>query len=119
MVRSAHMRKTMLVLAVVIAIVAVVVPTCRMVGCAMEMGSVDMLHHGLSFTSHCGGQYVMNATPDAVVAAGSDALTLAIVAAVFAALMFARPREAFQPVRFIDATPPPPPEDPRGERLRI
>ncbi|TLM79505.1 MAG: hypothetical protein FDZ75_08775 [Actinobacteria bacterium] len=120
MIQPAQMRRTMLALAIVIAIVAVVVPTCRMVGCSMETGSMGLMRGcELGFWSHCGGTWVTNAAPDAVVPAGSDALTLALVAMVAAALALLAPRVAASPVRVIDPTPPPPPREPRGERFRI
>ena len=34
----AHMRRMILPLAVVVAVVAIAVPTCQMIGCDMEMG---------------------------------------------------------------------------------
>lgn len=120
MIRPAQMRKTMLALAIVIAIVAVVVPTCRMVGCSMDMGPMGFMHFGgVGFSSHCGGTWVTNVAPDAVVPSGADGLTLALVAMVAAALALLMPKMTASPVRVIEPTPPPPPQDPRGERFRI
>jgi hypothetical protein len=112
------MRKTAVALAIVIALVAIVVPTCRMVGCSMEMGFMSS-GMGLGFLPNCGGTYVMSGAPAAVLPAGADSLTLALVAAVVAAIALFRPRVATRLVRIIDAAPPPPPEDPRGERFRV
>lgn len=111
-------RKALLALAIVVAFVAIVVPTCRMVGCSM--GAMP-LHMGdtAGFFSLCDGTYVTSNAPSAVIPSGADALVLALVAAVFAAVA------AFQPsVRVVRITshpsdPPPPPEDPRGMRLRV
>jgi hypothetical protein len=67
----------------------------------------------------CGGTYVTNSAPTAVVPSGADALVLALISAVVAALVLMRPPVVVRTVRVRDADPPPPPADPRGERLLI
>lgn len=115
-----HNRKTLVALAIVIAFVAVVVPTCQMVGCSMT-GSMPWGHHmeGFGFTSDCGGTYVTNSAPSAIVPAGADSLTLAVFAAVVAAVALSRPPLLVQAIRSHASDPPPPPEEPRGERFRV
>jgi hypothetical protein len=116
---SVHNRKALIALAIVVAFVAIVVPTCRMVGCSMG-GAMPFGHSNMAgFFGDCGGTYVTSTAPSAVVPAGADALVLALVTAVFAALVLAKPPVVVQAVRVHDADPPPPPEDPRGERLRL
>lgn len=121
MSRFVHTRKTMIVLAIVVAVVAIVIPTCRMVGCSMEMGGA--MPFGTQWTpgffADCGGEFVVNGTPVAVVPSVADALTLALLGSIVAALALWRPRVVVTPIRFVDASPPPPPENPRGERLRL
>lgn len=116
-----HTRKAMIAFAIVIAFVAVVVPTCRMVGCSMSVGSTMPWGHQpmAGLFGDCGGQYVVNGTPAAVVPSGADSLTVALLAAVVAALALLSPRIASRPALIPDATPPPPPEEPRGMRFRL
>jgi len=114
-----HNRKALVALTIIVAFVAVVVPTCVMVGCsmggAMPFGHLDMT----SLYSDCGGTYVTNTAPSAIVPAGADSLVLALVSAVLAALVLFRPAPTVQTIRVHASDPPPPPEDPRGERLRL
>jgi len=115
-------RKTLIAIAIVIAFVTVVVPTCRMVGCQMQMGSYMGFMHGgdaLGFFSDCGGTWSVSDVPVGVIPSGISTLLLAFISAFFAATMLLRPQVVVEAVRFVDADPPPPPESPRGERLRV
>lgn len=119
--RAVHHRKALIALAIVVAFIAIVVPTCRMVGCSMSLGSAMPFgdHPMVGFFGDCGGTYVTSSSPSAVVPAGADALTLALVSAVLAALALSVPRVRVQTIRVHASDPPPPPEPPRGERLRL
>jgi hypothetical protein len=110
----------MIALAIVVAFIAIVVPTCRMVGCSMS-GAMPFGNHMdmPGFFSDCGGTYVTSGAPNAIVPAGADALVLALIAAVIAAMVLFSPPAVVQTVRVHASDPPPPPEDPRGERLRL
>lgn len=114
-------KRALLVLIVVVAFVAVVVPTCRMIGCNMKMGAITPFgHHTLpGMYSTCGGEMVFNSVPQAVVPSGADSLTVALIGAVLAAVALLSPRSQsrFVPVRA--QAPPPPPEDPLGTRLTL
>jgi len=114
-------RKTIIALAIVVAFVAVVVPTCQMVGCSMDMGYMPFMHGQADFniSSMCGGEWVASQAPSGIVPAGADSLVLALVSAVVAAVLMLRPQLASRPVRIEEFTPPPPPEEPRGERFRV
>jgi len=116
---SAHNKRALIALAIVVAFVAIAVPTCRMVGCsmggAMPFGNTDMA----GFFGDCGGTYVSSSAPSAIVPAGADSLVLALVTAVVAAVALTKPPVLVQAIRVHDSDPPPPPEDPRGERLRL
>ena len=46
MYRLLDNRKSLIAIAIVVAFVTVVVPTCRMVGCQMEMGYMGFMHPG-------------------------------------------------------------------------
>jgi hypothetical protein len=114
-------RKALIALAIVVAFVAIVVPTCRMVGCSMTMGTaMPFGHQGMpGFFGDCGGSYVTSSAPSAVVPSGADALVLALVAAVLAALVLFQPNVVAERARVATTGPPPPPDDPQGERRRL
>ena len=73
----------MLPLAVVVAIVAIAVPTCRMVGCDMgDAGAMPFVpHNGPHVSSMCLGQWELSTSPTGIVPSGSDPLVLSLVAA--------------------------------------
>lgn len=123
MYRLANNRKALIALTVAIAFVAVVVPTCRMVGCSMDMGSLGMTHHLGStpaMNSTCGGEYT---TTDGsllgVIPVGIETLILALFATLLAArALFATVMQS-RVLSVAYATPPPPPDSPLGVRLRL
>lgn len=110
----------LLALVIVIASVAVVIPAARMVGCDMPMGGAMPFGRSAipGFFSDCGGTFVVSSAPSAVVPSGADALTLALLASVMVALVLFRPPLVARTARVHVAGPPPPPEDPLGERFR-
>jgi len=115
-------RKTLIAIAIVIAFVTVVVPTCRMVGCQMQMGGyMGFMQPGdtAGLFSDCGGAWTLSDTPVGIIPASVNALVLALFAAIAAAVVLLRPQMVARPVRIVDAAPPPPPEEPRGERFRV
>lgn len=114
---STH-RKALIALAIVVAFVAIVVPTCRMVGCsmgAMPLGHMEMP----GFFGMCDGTYVTSTAPSAVVPSGADSLSLALISVVLAAVAAFQPRLRAVRITSHPSDPPPPPEDPRGMRLLI
>lgn len=112
--------RALVALAIVVAFVAIVVPTCRMVGCSMAGGEMSWGHSLVpGFFQSCGGTFVTSSQPNAIVPASSDTLVLALVAALMAAAVLYRPRVAFQRIISHPADPPPPPEDPLGSRFRV
>lgn len=113
-------RKTIIAIALVFAFVAVVVPTCRMVGCSMSGGmSWGNNAHGLGIFGTCGGTFVTNAATAAAVPPTGYSVLLALIAALIAVIVFYEPPVAVERIRVHASDPPPPLEDPRGERLRI
>lgn len=118
MKRESTHKKALIALAIVVAFVAIVVPTCRMVGCSMggmPLGHMDMP----GFFGTCGGTFVTNTAPNAVVPSGADSLSLALISLVVAALMAFQPKVRVMRICAHPSDPPPPPEDPRGMRLLI
>ena len=116
-----NMRKLTLPLILVVAVVAVIIPACQMVGCTGSMRYLPLITDVTSFTnpSSCGGTFVFDKTPTAIVPAGADSLTLTLVAALGVAAVLFAPRVEARPVRIVRIEPPPPPEDPRGERFLV
>lgn len=117
-------RQLLLVMALLVALVAIVIPTCRMVGCSMEMGSsMSMAGHGSMggavFNAACGGKRIFNSTPNAIVPSGADSLTLALVATVIAALALILPAVSTRRSGAFVIAPIPPPLPVRGERTRL
>lgn len=113
-------RRMMIVLAVVVAVVAIVVPTCRMVGCSMSMGSPMSGHDGMTILfGDCGGELVYNTTPSAVVPSGLDSLTVALLAALLAAAALLLPQVKPRAMLITERASPPPPLDSGGMRLRL
>jgi hypothetical protein len=119
----AHMRRMLLPLAIVVAIVAIAVPTCRMVGCDMDMGAMGAMRivpiTGTHMSAACPGQWEFSSGVASIVPRGSDSLTLTLVAALFAAVVLFAPQVVARPVLARVSNPPPPPEEPRGERFRV
>lgn len=121
-------RRMLIAMTMIVVLVAVVFPTCRMIGCSMEMGpngampiSMHQLAMGDMFriTGDCGGEYVTSETFDGLVPTGVEALLLALMAALVGGIVFMAPRVRFEASRLAYATPPPPPLEPRGERFLI
>jgi len=116
----AHMRKALLPLAIVVAIVAVAVPTCRMVGCDMDMGAMPFVPmHGVHFTAPCPGAWELSASPVGTIPSGGNSLLLTFIAALAAVVLLFSPQVVSRPVLARVSNPPPPPDDPLGARFRV
>jgi hypothetical protein len=116
----AHMRRMLLPLAIVVALVAIAVPTCRMINCDMDMGAMRIMPMGgTHVASNCSGQWEFSSTPTSTLPGGSDSLLLTIVAALCATVVLIAPQVASRPVLARVSNPPPPPDEPRGERFRV
>jgi len=115
------MRRYLLPLAIVVAIVAIAVPTCRMVGCDMgAMGAMPLVpHNGPHVSEMCLGQWELSSTPTGIVPTGSDPLTLSLFAALVAAVIVLAPQRAARHEFAYVSNAPPPPQDPLGERFRV
>ncbi len=114
-------RKSLIALAIAVALVAIVVPTCRMVGCSMENGYMGFMHAGseLGLFGSCGGEYTSTAGPEGVIPPGGQSLLLSLFAALAAVAVVFMPQLVSRPVYLVEATLPPPPEDPLGARFRV
>lgn len=117
-----HNRRVLIALVIALAVVAAVVPTCRMVGCSMDMsGSMSgmsmMNPFGQSVGQHCGGRIVNTTAPLAGMPSVADSLTLAVVIAAGLALL--APRLLSGQAQILAREPVPPPEPPGGQRLRL
>lgn len=130
MSRFTHNRRALLALVVVVAIVAVVYPTCRMVGCSASSYIAQMPHPGAfglaaamgdapRLMNDCGGEFLSSTNPLGVMPAGIESLLLALTAALIVGIAILGPQVAMQLVLVPLAEPPPPPLDPRGERFRL
>ena len=114
------MRRFILPLAIVVAIVAIAVPTCRMVGCDMDMGAMPFVpHNGPHLSSACLGQWEFNSAPTGIVPGGTDSLILSFLVAIAAVVVLTSPQRTARPVLAFAGDPPIPPLAPRGERFRV
>jgi len=114
------MRRMLLPLAIVVALVAIAVPTCQMIGCDMEMGGMPFVpFSGARMSADCSGEWALFTTPASTLPSGSDTLLVSLIAAITAAVVLLAPQLTGRPVLVRVSNPPPPPEDPRGERFRV
>jgi len=114
------MRKALLPLAIVVAIVAVAVPTCRMVGCDMDMGAMRFVPmQGVHLTAPCPGTWELSSAPAGTVPNGGGSLLLTFIAALAAVVVLFSPQVVSRPVLARVSNPPPPPDDPLGARFRV
>jgi uncharacterized membrane protein len=119
MTRIADRFRSILVpLLIVVAFVAIMVPTCQMIGCNGMM-VIPRAIGGPVFHSVCPGTLVVSSTPAAVIPDSASSLLLTLMAAIVVAAVVFSPRVSVRPVRIMDAAPPPPPSDPLGERFRV
>jgi hypothetical protein len=123
MSRFTDIRRFALPLIMVVVLTAIAVPTCAMVGCDMDMGPLGAMpfvpFNGPRAASTCGGEWVLNSTPAGTLPSGPDTLLLTFLAAFVAAVMVLAPQSASRPVLVRVSNPPPPPDDPLGERCRV
>lgn len=116
----AHMRRALLPLAIVLAIVTVAVPTYSMVGCKMDMGAMRFVPmRGFHFTAPCPGSWVLSTGPVGTVPVTSSPLLLTFMAALAAVFVLIAPQFMVSPVVVRAKNPPPPREEPRGQRYRV
>ncbi len=107
-------------LVVMMAVVAIAIPTTTMIGCDMGMGSgMPFMPSGSGIYNGCTGEWATTTGPVGVLPNGVENLLLALGVAIVAVAVTLAPREAAAPVRFAADEPPPPPEDPLGQRTRI
>lgn len=113
-------RRLMIAMVIAVAFVAIVVPTCRMVGCSMQMTGYMgfMPEAGLGIFSDCGGKYVSSDIPEALSASTMETLAFALIAMLAVAIV-QRPIPVVQRIRSHSSDPPPAPTEPRGERFRV
>ena len=120
MFRAMHSRRTLIAVAALVAFIAIVIPTCQMVGCSMSGGAMSWGNMSMpGFFGTCGGNFVVNQVPPAVIPPNGTALVLALVAMLIVAPSLLTPRVHVQLISAHDSDPPPDPLDPRGESLRI
>jgi len=109
-----------MVLVTVLAVVAIAIPTCTMIGCDMGMtGGMPFMPSGTGIFNACSGEWVTSSGPLGVLPNAAENLVIALSAAFIAVAVVLSPRASaiVEPAYFAD--PPPPPEDPLGQRTRI
>jgi hypothetical protein len=115
--------KVLLTAMVVIAVLAVAIPTCQMIGCDMSAMCGTMMRivtpFGQHLTAPCGGVWVSSGTVTGIVPTNLLSLLLALMAAFGLTAMFSSPERVTRPLFVIEANAPPPPIEPRGERYLL
>jgi hypothetical protein len=107
-------------LVVMMAVVAIAIPTCTMIGCDMGMsGGMPYMPSGTGIFNSCAGEWVTNTGPAGVLPGGFENTVLVLGALIMAVAITLVPRESSSIVQVLAAEPPPPPEDPLGQRTRI
>lgn len=121
MKRSAALRSITAV-AIAVAIAAIMVPSCQMVGCSLPMGATMPWGHQSvpGLFGDCGGTWVYTQAPDAVLPTGPDPLvslaTILLSAFAGSAVAVAAPQNA----RLLVALAASPPREPGSSApLRI
>jgi len=120
--RFLNSRKILIAVAVMVALVAIVVPTCRMVGCSMDAGYMGFMHSDSTagIFGSCGGEYSTSFGPDGVIPTAMQSLLLSLIGAVALIATLYAPTLVSRPVYLVDSSPPPPPpEDPLGARFTV
>jgi hypothetical protein len=115
-------RRLSTALVIAVAVIAVSIPACQMVGCNMSMrGGMmsSLMHPAQSIGDACNGTWITSASPYGVPPNEFTTILLSFLAAIAAAVVLFSPRVAMQPVRLVDANAPPPPLEPRGERFTV
>ena len=112
------MRKVSIAMVIILAMVAVLLPLCVMIGCGMDTGHMMGSHTGFGFTDAC-----TNAAGDAAQAAiapgNLQTLIMTLVVALGLVFSLALPQPSAHLVRIVAEEPPPPPEDPLGARFIV
>lgn len=112
----------MLPLVIMVALLAVALPTCQMVGCDMNgMTAMPFMPQGGAY-SDCPGEWVVNTNgSNGIVPSGTSSLTFLLLIALVAIVgaIFFAPMAAFMPVAAYAGDPPPQPEDSFGARFRV
>jgi len=121
MFRRINMNRFLLPLAIMVAMVAIVLPTCQMVGCDMgTMGAMPFMPNGGAY-SDCPGQWVIgSSSAPGIVPGGMDSLAFAFLVALLAVVaVLLAPKASFRTVAVYTGDPPPPLEDSFGARFRV
>ncbi len=120
MFAGANNRKVAMALVVMMAVVAIAIPTCTMIGCDMGMGGgMPYMPVGAGIFNTCSGEWVTSSGPAGVLPNGAENIILTLGALFVAVAMTLVPRESTRIVQALSAEPPPPPETPLGQRARI
>ena len=120
MLAGANNRRVSMVLVMVIAVIAIAIPTCTMIGCDMGMsGGMPFMPKGAGIINACPGEWVTSSGPVGVLPSGVENLLVALSAVLLVAAVVMAPRTSADVRPAIIAEPPPPPEDPLGQRTRI
>lgn len=123
MSRKTQSRRAIVVVAVVLVLVAVAMPTARIIGCSMVPGSgAATSWRGsdlLGFYADCGAELSVAAALVTGLPSGAGLLAVAGAAMMIAAAVMESTKPRFVVIRAYSSDPPPERDDPLGSRLSI
>jgi hypothetical protein len=114
--------KTLLAVMLVIAVLAVAIPTCQMIGCNMGMAGGMMrisTNPGLSLGAPCDGTWVSSESVIGVLPSNFLSTLVVLLAVLGMAVLMFSPKLVSRPIYLAEANAPPPPLEPRGERYLL
>jgi hypothetical protein len=115
--------KMLLTVTLAVAVLAVAIPTCQMIGCDMSAMCGTMMRispaFGLHMDAPCGGVWVTSSSQAGIVPTNFLTLILALMVAFGLAALFFSPKRDARPLFVMQANAPPPPLEPRGERYLL
>jgi len=119
MLSGARMR-SMAIALIVIALVAVMIPTVAMIGCDMGMGAgMPYMPSGFGIFNSCPGSWVVSSGPAGVLPTSVTSLLIVFAAMVVAVAVVSARQDSVSVVVVESKDPSPPPDDPLGRRIRI
>lgn len=124
MYRNTHIQRHLMTAVLAVTLLVIAIPMCQMIGCSMDMSRpMSMLGMGTSglptATGQCDGFWVTSSGFSAVMPGELESLVLGLVGLIVAVAVMLGASSSTRLPAVQRAGPPPPPLDPRGERLTI
>ena len=117
MFAGANNRSMSMALVVMMAVIAIAIPTCTMIGCDMSMGQgMPFMPSGTGIYNECSGEWFTSTGPAGIVSNGVESLLLSLVVAAFVAAVVFAPRNVVAVVESLPYGAPTPTRRPLGAK---